>query len=120
MAKAKRAVKAPTVVVFTIKKVPQAKTQNYNFGFKQFIHTSLAAIMAFSSLGILPPIGGHFLRVTNRRDKYARSLGARDDENLSRAISWLTDLMQMERQRRVRRAINADVRDEVVAVQRRF
>ena len=60
------------------------------------------------------------MRVTNRRDKYARSLGARDDENLSRAISWLTDLMQMERQRRGRIAINADVRDEVVVVRRRF
>jgi hypothetical protein len=68
----------------------------------------------------LPPIGGHFLRVTSRRDKRARFLGARDDENLSAGISWLTDLMQMEWQRRVRTAINADVRKEVVAGERRF
>jgi hypothetical protein len=70
------------------------------------------------SFGILPPIGGHFLRVTSRRDKYARSLGARDDENLSAGIPWLTDLMQMERLRRVRTPINADVRDEVSPLSR--
>ena len=48
-----------------------------------------------SSCGILPPIGGHFLRAPCCRDKCARSLGARGDENVCAGISWLTDLMQI-------------------------
>jgi hypothetical protein len=57
-----------------------------------------------------------FLRTESGRDKYARSLGARGDENLSAGISWLTDLMPMERQTTRVKAINADLRDESVAV----
>jgi hypothetical protein len=52
------------------------------------------------SLGFLPAIGGHFLRAACRRDKCARSLGARDDENLSGGTSWLTFLLLSSAPRR--------------------
>jgi hypothetical protein len=45
-------------------------------------------------LDLLPRIGGYFLRAACRRDKSARSLGARDGENLSSGISWFTFLLQ--------------------------
>jgi hypothetical protein len=54
-------------------------------------------LQVFLSRRVLPRIRGPFLRTGSRRDKYARSLDARGDENLSAGISWFSFLLQSPR-----------------------
>lgn len=53
MAKAK-SLKAPTVVDFTIKKVPSKVTQNNKFSLRQYFNLALVAVMALGLLGSTP------------------------------------------------------------------
>ncbi len=51
MAKLRMRAKSTSTVSFTVKKVPNKPTQNYNFGFKQFVNLAVVFAMVFSLVG---------------------------------------------------------------------